>query len=195
MQQKHNCQRSYEVLYIQKNVVSFGNNMPDKNAVILLTDKAGPLALATLDTVTALSIESTHGTAMLNAYLMKHVRAALSLETPDVDDGPFLVGMARGGASITEIKAAIENADLDRNRQGQANIRVVLFETVRMFGSTESSATGPFIEMDVSLGGGKGIPFDEGEGWQWFIYNMGSQLVAGSFINLFASYAGAWLGN
>lgn len=174
-------------------------HIAQKQSVVILKDTVSGggngFALGTLANVTALVFESTHGTGMLNAYLMKRVQASLTIVTADANDGPFVIGMARGGATVTEIKAAIEMAQLDRSRQQQADVRVVLHETLRMAHFPTSGNEANIQVIQESLGGGKGIPFDEGEGWQWFIYNLGPAQIAGAFVFLEASYWGAWLGN
>ncbi len=170
--------------------------MPHKEGVVILRDQAKQAAVGTLATGIAAVVSNTHATGLLNAFLMKKVKAKLWLDAPDAGD-TLLVGIARGGATVTEIKTAIEDSTLDRDRKGQAQIRDVLFETIdvlaEMITATEEHL---FVSMEVSVGGGNGIPFDEGEGWQWFMYNAGANdQVAGALINLDVTYWGAWLGN
>ncbi len=173
--------------------------MPKKpQAVVILRDQANRTPLDTLAANAALQVEGGHATGMLNGFLMKKVRALIALQVVDAED-LIIVGMARGGATVTEIKTAIEMQQLDRSRQDQANVRVVLFETLEQLYAGPVVAGGQqmlLAEVEVSLGGGKGIPFDEGEGWQWFVYNWGNGAqVAGAIISIDATYYGAWLGN
>ncbi len=153
------------------------------------------MSLGTLAAVTAVSILAQHGTGILNAYLMKKVHARIWAEETDSND-MFLVGMARGGASVTEIKSAIEISQLDRSKKNQASVRDVLMESLTLLGPGNDGGGTLNKDLNVSLGGGNGIPFDEGEGWQWFVYNIGQNaFVAGSFVGIDATYFGAWLGN
>lgn len=170
-------------------------NIPKQQSVVILRDE-GSVDLATLNTKIAVAFETSHATALLNAFLMKRVRAEIVLQDAVAQEGPILVGMARGKATIAEIKAAVEMLQLDRSRQQQADVRVVLFETVRAMFDSNSGSGRVVWTIDESLGGGKGIPFDEGEGWQWFAYNAdASNLTGNAFIKLQATYFGAWLGN
>ncbi len=176
---------------------SGGDTIPDKNEVVILkTRLSSALDLGTLNVGVAVQFEADHGTGLLNAYLMKKVDCEVWIDAMDASD-TILVGMARGGASVTEIKTALELTDLDRSRQGQANVRVVLHETLRLI--WRDAAGGDVrqsIRIKESLGGGKGIPFDEGEGWQWFAYNAGANnQVAGALINVIGTHYGAWLGS
>ncbi len=151
-----------------------------------------PIGLATLQAGVAVVIENAHSTAMLESFLMKRVEATFVLQTPDVDDH-IIIGMSRGDATVAEIKAAIELTQLERDLQDQANARVVLHETKRMLTGNDG-VVGDKVHLKVSLGGGKGIPFDDGDGWAWFAYNAGSNdQVAGAFIGGNGTYYGVWL--
>ncbi len=69
----------------------------------------------------------------------------------------------------------------------------ILWETVRLLTSNDPTDT-PRARVDVSIGGGKGIPFEEDVGWQWFAYNNGgNDQVAGCFVQLMGYIAGIWL--
>ncbi len=176
-----------------------GEKIPhNKNEVVILKEKTpqGGTALATLAPAIAVSVVTTHGTGLLNAFLMKKARGTLWIDDMDASD-MLIVGMARGDATITEIKAALENADVARDRTGQASIRQVVNETLTLI--WRDAAAGDVrqsMEIEVSLGGGKGIPFGEGQGWQWFVYNAGANAqVAGALFNMEMTYYGAWLGS
>lgn len=154
---------------------------------------AGGLALGTLNTQVAVAITTAHGSGLKRAFLMKHVTVDASLITSDEGD-VIMIGIARGGASVTEIKSAMENADVDEDKKGQASVRDVAQETVHMLVNTGDTGQGHKVRIDVSLGGGKGIPFAEDEGWQWFAYNFGvDNQVAGAFVVLNGTVSGVWL--
>ncbi len=152
----------------------------------------GAAAAGTLAQGIAADLETAQSTGLLNAFLMKRVNATALMDTPDVSD-TIIVGMARGDATVTEIKAAIELAQVERDAQDQANARVVLHETKRyLFASTTVDTN--IVHIDASLGGGKGIPFDEGDGWKWFMYNDGANdQVAGMTVRIMGTYYGVWL--
>ncbi len=161
-------------------------------SVVILKDFFLSQALGTLNAQIALSIETGHATGMLRSFLMKKVMGTLVLKTPDAGD-TLLCGMARGDATITEIKAAIEMAQVERSMQNQADVRVVLHETLLVIVGKETDRT-ETVEIEKSLGGGNGIPFEEGDGWQWFTYNLNSSnLVAGSNLTGEFTYYGVWL--
>ncbi len=137
-------------------------------------------------------IESAKGTGLLQSFLAKKLRAHITWLTPDAED-TILVGVARGDATVTEIKAALETEQVERDMQDQANVRVVLHETVHLMHADVNSRIDP-IDMEISLGGGKGIPFEDGDGWQWFAYNIdNADLVAGGEVVGYAVMYGVWL--
>ncbi len=162
--------------------------------VVILKDQALSVALSTLVNQTALAVETGHGTGMLRSFLMKKVVADIVIEGITAGEGnPMLVGMARGEATVTDIKTAIELIQLERSDLLQAQVRMVLHETVRMVSFVENTTVGR-AHVAASLGGGKGIPFEEGDGWQWFVYNMSNgTLTTGGAFNLDAIYYGVWL--
>ncbi len=152
----------------------------------------GGAALATLATGVAVAVINASGTGLLADFLMKRVVADICPITFDSMD-IITVGMARGDATVTEIKAAIELTQLERDMQDQANVRVVLWETVRTVFDNGDINPQP-QRVEVSLGGGQGIPFERGDGWQWFCYNGGANdQVAGAFLFIDATYYGVWL--
>ncbi len=160
-----------------------------KNIVEILKDLSTQ-AIGTLAQGVALAINVTHATGLLADFLMKRVTAEVLINDFDSLD-TLIVGMARGDATVTEIKAAIELTQLERDLQSQANVRVVLHETVRF---VAESGTDNKAMIEASLGGGKGIPFEKGDGWQWFAYNHGANdQVAGAIALLQATYYGVWL--
>ncbi len=164
-----------------------------KNIVEILSH-TNVFSIASLATKTAVVTNSQFGTGLLSSFLMKKVRLLAFLKAA-VAEETVIIGMARGDATVTEIKTAIENIQLERDLQDQANIRVVLMETLGIFASSTSLTAKAVIEMEVSLGGGKGIPFELGDGWAWFAYNPDNgNLSAGSQeVIMQASYYGVWL--
>ncbi len=159
----------------------------------ILTDRVTGSALGTLAGITALAVEQGHGTGLLQSFLMKKLRIAAAVDGLAQADGTILIGMARGDASVTEIKTALEDAQLERDNKTQAAKRDVLHETVMLLKPIGAGTT-RVAEATISLGGGKGIPFEDGDGWQWFVYNVDSSaLTTGGLVYLQASYWGVWL--
>ncbi len=150
--------------------------------------------LSTLNLVTALQIHAAHATGLLRSFLMKKIQYNVHLKAVTSGEGHLIFGMARGDASVTEIKAALENAQLEDDRKTQAAKRDVLFETVRSFVMDGTGVNGMLVETISGLGGGNGIPFEEGDGWQTFVYNPDDgALTTGAQILGVVSYWGVWL--
>ncbi len=162
----------------------------------ILIEQEVNVALLTLASRTALAIATDHATALNEAFLMKKVRMILNLRAITAGQaGRLLIGMARGTVSVTSIKSAMENNIFERNKKEQAIKRDVLFETLTPV--TWESFDGINAIYDsgmISLGGGKGIPFDDDLGWQWFVWNVSSgALATGSICDFHATYWGIWL--
>ncbi len=172
--------------------------MPHKEAVVILKTFRAEEAIGTLAKADALIVNNDQGVTMLNAFLMKKVKATCWIDDMDASD-MLIVGMARGKATVANIKSAMELNQLDRGKKDQANVRDILHETLRLIWLPVPIATArgrQMVEIEVSLGGGKGIPFDEEEGWTWFVWNAGANdQVGGAFFFMEATYWGAWLGS
>ncbi len=167
--------------------------MPKQQGIQILTDSAPAVVMDTLAGLTALDVDTTHATGLLQSFLMKKVSARFHLRGRTADDEGLMVGLARGDATITEIKAALEDSQLERDNKSQAAKRDVLHETLRML-QPAGDTTEAWAELDVSLGGGSGIPFEDGDGWKVFVYNFGSgSLTTGSVLDFHATYWGIWL--
>lgn len=152
-------------------------------------------AVASLGSVTAILLSADIDTELVRSFLVKKVMAQFFIDGSVVDEA-VLIGMARGGTSITQIKTALETIQTDRDDSKNALTKEVLMETVRIIGAGLSDGSGNLvINYEVSLGGGKGIPFAATEGWTWFAYNpAGGPLSAGSQVVVgHVSYSGIWL--
>ncbi len=170
-------------------------SIADKQGIQILTDtQSGTTAMASLAAQTAVVIESGHATGLLESFLMKRVKATINVKAA-VADEMIIIGLARGDATVGQIKAALEDVQLERDRKTQAAKRDVLHETLVTMNCQANSVGPNAIELDISLGGGKGIPFEKGDGWAWFIYNVDdAALSAGSqVVRLNATYYGIWL--
>ncbi len=161
--------------------------------VEIIVEAANGVALGALGSSTALIIDSTHATALLTSFLMKKVRAMVKVVGAAVGDEALVCGMARGDVTVGQILTALTGAQLERDNVGQAQRRVVAHETVTPLVPNGDGTTMTAI-IEASLGGGKGIPFEDGDGWQWFVYNAGSgALTTGSTAILLGTYWGVWL--
>ncbi len=184
------------VIHTPEIVVRIGgeNIAKDQEIQIQVDHTAGSSGPDTLAGETASIVESGHSTGMLQDFLMKRVRAMWAL-TGGVAGELFLIGMARGDATVTEIKAALEDIQLERDRTTQASKRKVLHETLKLIGAGTTTEGTLMVEIDVALGGGKGIPFEKTDGWSWFIYNVlsGAASNASQVISGQSTYYGIWL--
>lgn len=148
------------------------------------------VSLGTLATATALTVGTT---AITEPFLMKHLRGTWLCRDPDVGD-TLLVGLARGDASVAEIKVAIELNQTERDQVNQAQARIVAWETVRTMTALTGAQGMQSDHIDQTLGGGGGIPFDADDGWQFFVMNIGSNdQVAGATVNFRGDVTGVWL--
>ncbi len=121
-----------------------------------------PQSVASLGAATAKIVAATHATGLLQSFLMKKVAYSCTLKG-GVADELLLVGMARGDATVTQIKAALELAQVERDAKSQAIARDVLFETIRVITGTAGQTHNVIHDM-VSLGGGQRNTF---RGWRW----------------------------
>ncbi len=158
-------------------------------AVEIMPIRARQVALSTLATSTAQILNSAAITA---AFLAKHLRGQWVLEASDAFDY-ILVGISRGDATVAEIKTALEQNLTERDAPDSAASRQVLWETVRTL-YTNVNVDDPMVEIDVTLGGGKGIPFDRDDGWALFAYNAGNNnQVAGALLSFHGYFTGVFL--
>ncbi len=157
------------------------------------------LALGTLAGRTAIILRTF--AAITATFLMQRFRYFLQYVSREADDdGPILVGIARGDASLAEIAAAM----IEANTAGpgdtsqtltQDETWVVYQNTVRAFLMSGGDATERFVGDEWQKFGGKnGIPALEGTGFQLFAFNAGSgSLTTGSSISGVVHVQGRWL--
>ncbi len=162
----------------------------------IVTEQEVNLSLGTLASRTSLVLVADHDTELLEPFLMKKVRCIALLRGLTAGEGArIIIGISRGDASVTQIKAAIEDLLFQRSKKGQAAKRDVLFETLtRVTWESFDGTTCIFDTGMISLGGGKGIPFDEQLGWQWFAHNISaSAMTTGSAFDMNSTAWGIWL--
>ncbi len=174
--------------------------MPHGHGLKQQTISIGVITLGTLAGKTALQLDASM--AILDrTFLMKRVRYFLQLVgRTAADDGPLLVGLARGDASLQEIQDAI----LEANPNGPAdttqaltedNAWIVYQNTVVAFvfraALTEAQ---PHRSDWIDFGGKNGIPTQEGNGFQLFVFNArAGSLATGSSVNGLMQVQGVWL--
>lgn len=162
----------------------------------ILAEQVVNLSVGTLASRTALLLADDFATALNEPFLLKKVRMVATHGNMTAgDNGKIIIAMARGTVSVASIKSAMENPAFLRNKKEQAIKRDVLFETITPMGIESFDGTEAFFDSGmISVGGGKGIPFDEDLGWQWFIWNFSNgAFQTGSVFNLHVTYWGIWL--
>ncbi len=171
-------------------------------SIVQQTQTVNAAALGTLGGQTALVINSAFN-GITATFLMQRIRYFLQLVgRTAADDGPILVGVARGDATAAEIATAM----LEGNTAGpgdttqilsQDNTWVVYQNTVVAFDATSGDNTEgviPKLGDWISFGGKNGIPAAEGTGFQLFAFNAGSgSLTTGSSLNGIVDIQGRWL--
>ncbi len=156
------------------------------------------VALGTLAARSALTINSQMN-ANSTTFLMKRIRYYLQLVgRTAADDGPLIIGCARGDATISEIEAAMN----ERNTNGPEDITSMLDQDLVwvVFQNTLTKITHGALVSEGQTSSGwhkfakKGIPMLETVGVQIFIYNAGAgALSTGSSVNGQSYLQGVWL--
>ncbi len=157
------------------------------------------VALGTLAANTAIVLNNAFNNPS-NSFLMKRVRYFLQfIGRTLTDDGPILVGIANGNASLAEIAAAM----LEGNTVGPADITetltqdeswVVYQNTVVPFVTRGDGSEAQTDGKWIAFGGKNGIPAIENSGWQLFAFNAGQgALSTGSNVSGNTQIQGVWL--
>ncbi len=156
-------------------------------------------ALGTLAGRTALELNSVMD-SITAPFLMKQFRYIIQVTGHTVsDDGPLVLLLAKGDATITEIASAMN----EQNTTGPSDTSQVLTEDLLtvMYNNTVIafvfSGEGTEAVIDTGwlpLGGKRGIPALEDTGFSLFVYNCGSgSLATGAVANGQAWVRGVWL--
>ncbi len=110
-------------------------------------------------------------------------KTVMTVLSPDQFDGPFLVGVATGALTAAEIEAAIENLGPSGPAHSTQTELSSRFRHIRTLGVID------FRNQDAAVGSAGVLWIDEqikmgwaeqDGGYQWWIYNLGPTLVAGS---------------
>lgn len=174
--------------------------MPHGHGLVQQSMNLTSVALGTLAGKTAIILDSSLS-SIDTSFLMKRVRYLLQLvgRTAD-DDGPILVGIANGNATIGEIATAMQEANIAGPEDvtqslTQDNAWVVYQNTVIALANLGSvTEAQPRDSSWIGFGGKNGIPALENSGFSLFAFNAGSGgLTTGSSINGMAQVQGVWL--
>ncbi len=161
----------------------------------LLTVSLGTLAAQTPIILTG----GIMSTSLAHSFLVKKIKINLHLDTVVPSEGPFYVGMAFGDATVGEIQGGLQEAntsgphDTTQVRTQDNAFNIVQMSLTAGEQQVESSTVSHWnFRNEISFG--KGIPFQEGQGWNWFVYNAGNgALTTGSGINGHCQAMGVWL--
>ncbi len=154
--------------------------------------------LGTLATLTAVSLDSTYGSGITRSFLVKAVKYLLHLESLTTTEGPVIVGLAKGSATVSEIANAlatneiIDPDDVTAAATGAAMSSTVLWQSLLVLDGRTDTVT---LSHRHRIGArGKGIPIYEDDGIQLFAFNADiSSLTTGARIKGIYVLEGVWL--
>ncbi len=127
-----------------------------------------------------ISAQSGGGT-LININVQMHVL------NPDGADGPFIVGIATGALSATEIESALENQGPSGPAHSAQTEVSTRWRHIRKLGWLFSTGQPETNQTYVANFQGKFTPMGWAEqdgGYQYWIYNVGNDLVTGSTWNV-----------
>ncbi len=153
------------------------------------------LALGTLASGTTVLVNANYGTALTRSFLMKRIRLQGSLTTLNAADG-IIIGFAKGDMTIAQIAAALEADINDPNDfdswASMIQRRGIMWQSLHSVAATGTNASQ--INMDVGIGGKKGIPMTAGEGVVMFAHNPhAAAMTTGSLLAGLFQIVGVWL--
>ncbi len=152
-------------------------------------------SLGTLADGVALKVGANYDNDQLTSrsFLMKKIMMNAQVIDLTAGDNPLLFGMCSGELSVGAIKAALEQIQTDNDPAEDGIALRIFWETLRYIPLNVTSNADP-THYEVSLGGGKGIPMQVDQGWQWFVFNQsGGAMNTGAVFKGFATYYGVWL--
>ncbi len=152
-------------------------------------------ALGTLAANTVLQLQSTYGNTITRTFLLKKFECLTTIEQLTSEQGPILVGLANGTASVAEIKSALEDNNPDPDDATSyavaANRRMILWQSLHILDGRQDTKNHYRTRIGAR---GKGIPIAEDTGVQVFAYNADSSaLTTGASIRGYYMLGGVWL--
>ncbi len=128
--------------------------------------------------------------------LKSEVYALVNALTTNEGHG-LLFGIANGELSAAEVEEAIEaSGPLDRNdrvptERAERNVKVLGFIDNAELAATTRQFKNP--EGGNHLVSKHRWTYNNPEGWDWWIYNLGGSLTTGSTLQLYATHFGIWV--
>ncbi len=180
--------------------------MPPSGIQILHHHKSAT-SIGTLGAANAIAIGdgAYQGSALTAGFLLKKLRGWAGIEfsadgaTPD--DFPLLV-LAYGDKSGSEVNAAMvleEPNPASDHLVNQATVRAivdVIGPDIVVHHENDANNANQSYHFDLSRVElpKKGMPFPEGVGWEWHIFNpTSSSFTTGGIAHIWAKYMGVWL--
>lgn len=159
------------------------------------------VTLGTLATKTALLLATTQA-SITATFLMLRVTYNLLLDSVEETEGPFIVGLCRGDATVAEIKLAMDYANssgpLDTTQMvAGSDTTVIRWDSLiygRQIANEIGTATVNWEFRGTRKLGRKGVPWAEGSGWKSFVFNDdSSNMTTGSAMGGSIHSEGVWL--
>lgn len=180
--------------------------MPQKGIQILHHSSLN-VTVGALASVTAIAADGSEyaGASLTAGFLMKKIEGHYIVEgsspAAEPDDIPLLC-LVYGDSDASEVAAALvteqPNPAVDSLIDQATVRRIVIARGPDQTTHSENDANpaSNLLQWDLSkfVLPGKGMPFPEGQGWAWFLFNFtGGAFTDGGVGQLWARYKGVWL--
>ncbi len=136
---------------------------------------------AALSTLASRDLLSVAGPVMTTGGTLIATKTAFIVLSPDAFDGPFLVGIASGSLSAAQIEAAIENQGPISPAHSVNTEVASRWRHIRVLGvigfNDDAAGSAGILWVDEAI---KLAWAEEDAGYQYWIYNLGPTLTAGS---------------
>ncbi len=156
--------------------------------IVIQTARLTDDVIGTLAGTTAVVVDSAF-TGITQNFLIKKIRTQLMLELIGATEGVIMF-YAAGDLTVAQVATIMGTSELGPAESDEGALsRKIYWETVRIV-----EALNPVYTIDVSLGGGKGIPSFEGVGYQLFAFNpQGGSLAAVVLASGTQAIYGVWM--
>ncbi len=158
--------------------------------------KVNNVALGTLAGETAILLSSQMATTIDRAFLVKKIKYFLKLSGVTAGNGPFLIGLSSGDASLAEVAAAFTEintvgpSDTSQERT-QDNVSNVWQNSWRQ---PEDKANGQILELHAEVSLKKGMVARENQGVGLHLWNADPDaLDTGAIVKGIVQLWGVWL--